>query len=81
MSLWKKKTKAQKLLSNSVLVNNAFYLTEKEKALADAFSDKHKETCTMGFSYIFKHNQIGNITIIQCDDCGTKLNITDFDKW
>jgi|AntDeeMetagen681_2_1112603.scaffolds.fasta_scaffold28948_2 hypothetical protein len=70
----------QKSLSDKILVNNTFYLSEKEKAQYDQFRTEHKH-CGMGILTMFSPSGIGLSVSIKCMVCKAELDITDIDYW
>lgn len=69
-----------KSLSDKILVNNTFYLSEKEKVQYDQFRTEHKH-CGMGISTTFTPCGIGLSVGIKCMVCKAEIDITDIDYW
>lgn len=65
-----------------------YQLNDCEQLQADMFIQKHlscarQHPSTIGgcISYILTPTGVGTIVEIQCNICGTKTDISDYDKW
>lgn len=55
---------------------NEFELTDLEVERLEVFRQEHEGN----FQVIFENDGIGNSVVVYCVRCGTKENITDWDK-
>ena len=69
-------------------MKDLFKLCETEQVYAQNFIKEHSiclkqhpSTIGGGISYIFTPTGVGTIVEIQCNICGTKTDISDYDKW
>lgn len=64
-----------------------FKLNEKENKLAEKFLQEHKHPevykGAIGghLNFIFTPTSIADTCTIECEICGAKKNITDYDSW
>lgn len=81
MTFKRKRLVNRESLSEKILVNNSFYLSDKEHEQARDFESQHNE-CGKGFSYSFSTGSgIGIGVDIECRGCQATQDITDLRYW